>query len=94
MKKLEQIDQQLEWVLAASDDVDSVQLQQLLEQRELVLQQLMAEPDKLEKQRWQQAIERTSGILERIRQHRERSAAQVQRLQHGQRSMQVYNKFR
>ncbi|MGF1680415.1 flagellar rod protein FlaI [Photobacterium minamisatsumaniensis] len=94
MQRLDQIDQQLELLLAVPEEVDSNKLQALLSQRELLLQQLMAEPESLDKRLWQQAIERTSVLLERIRHHRDRSANQVQRLQHGQRSMQVYNKFR
>jgi len=94
MQRLNQLDDQLEAMLAVEGEVDSERLQQLLQQREQLLQQLMAEPDRLDKTEWQAAVERTSCLLAQIRHHRDMSAGQLQRLQHGQRSMQVYNKFR
>ncbi|MGF1690345.1 flagellar rod protein FlaI [Photobacterium kagoshimensis] len=100
MQRLDQLDEQLAALLAthtepATDtEVDSEQLQQLLQQREVLLQELMAHPERLNKPQWQAAVERTSLLLELIRQHRDRSADQLKRLQHGQRSMQIYNKFR
>ncbi len=94
MQRLSQLDNELEAILAVEGDVASDKLQQLLQQRESLLQKLMAEPERLKKDEWQVAVERTSSLLERIRQHRDMSASQLQRLQHGQRSMQVYNKFR
>ncbi|OAN18618.1 flagellar rod protein FlaI [Photobacterium jeanii] len=94
MQQLDQLDQQLASLLTSSAEVDAEQLQQLLQQRETLLQTLMAQPEQLDQQQWQAAVERTSLLLEQIRQHRERSASELQRLQHGQRSMQIYNKFR
>ncbi len=94
MQRLNQLDNQLEAMLAVEGEVDSEQLQQLLQQREQLLHQLMAEPERLDKTEWQAAVERTSCLLAKIRHHRDMSASQLQRLQHGQRSMQVYNKFR
>ncbi len=94
MQRLNQLDNQLEAMLAVEGEVDSEQLQQLLQQRDQLLQQLMAQPEHLDKAEWQAAVERTSYLLARIRHHRDMSASQLQRQQHGQRSMQVYNKFR
>jgi len=94
MQRLNQLDNELEAILAVEGDVASDELQQLLQQRESLLQQLMAEPERLNKDEWQAAVERTTCLLARIRHHRDMSASQLQRLQHGQRSMQVYNKFR
>ncbi|MDX1302361.1 flagellar rod protein FlaI [Photobacterium sp.] len=94
MQRLNQLDNELEAILAVEGDVASDELQQLLQQRESLLQQLMAEPERLNKEEWQAAVERTTCLLARIRHHRDMSASQLQRLQHGQRSMQVYNKFR
>ena len=94
MQRLNQLDNELEAILAVEGDVASDELQQLLQQRESLLQQLMAEPERLNKNEWQAAVERTTCLLARIRHHRDMSASQLQRLQHGQRSMQVYNKFR
>ncbi|MGR5127490.1 flagellar rod protein FlaI [Photobacterium swingsii] len=94
MQRLDQLDEQLGALLATDTEVDSEQLQQLLQQREVLLQELMAHPERLDKLQWQAAVERTSLLLEKIRQHRDRSAGQLKRLQHGQRSMQIYNKFR
>lgn len=94
MQYLQQLDEQLAALLATDDEVDAEQMAQLLQERQQRLQQLMAAPEHLDHQAWRAAIERTSGLLDRIRQHRERSAGQLQRLQHGQRSMQVYNTFR
>ncbi|MGF1730430.1 flagellar rod protein FlaI [Photobacterium kasasachensis] len=94
MQRLNQLDNQLEAMLAVEGEVDSEQLQQLLAQREQLLQQLMARPECLDKAEWQAAVDRTAYLLARIRHHRDMSASQLQRLQHGQRSMQVYNKFR
>lgn len=94
MQRLQQLDDQLEALLATDGEVDAGPLQQLLQQRHQLLQQLMAAPEHLDHNEWRAAVERTSGLLDRIRQHRERSAGQLQRLQHGQRSMQIYNTFR
>lgn len=94
MQRLNQLDDQLEALLAVDGEVDAERLQLLLQQREQLLQQLMAQPECLDKTEWQAAVERTSSLLARIRHHRDLSAGQLQRLQHGQRSMQVYNKFR
>ncbi|PSW07603.1 flagellar rod protein FlaI [Photobacterium lipolyticum] len=94
MQRLNQLDNELEAILAVEGDVASDELQQLLQQRESLLQQLMAEPERLNKDEWQAAVERTTCLLARIRHHRDLSASQLQRLQHGQRSMQIYNKFR
>ncbi|UTV27034.1 flagellar rod protein FlaI [Photobacterium atrarenae] len=94
MQQLQQLDEQLEALLATDDDVDAGQLAQLLQHRNQLLQQLMAAPEHLDHNEWRAAVERTSGLLDRIRRHRERSAGQLKRLQHGQRSMQVYNTFR
>ncbi|MCW8328173.1 flagellar rod protein FlaI [Photobacterium sp. SDRW27] len=94
MQRLNQLDDQLEAMLAVEGDIDSDRLQQLLQQRDELLQQLMAQPECLDKTEWQAAVERTSCLLARIRHHRDMSAGQLQRLQHGQRSMQAYNKFR
>ncbi|MGF1758338.1 flagellar rod protein FlaI [Photobacterium sagamiensis] len=94
MQRLNQLDNELEAILAVEGDVASDELQQLLQQRESLLRQLMAEPERLNKDEWQAAVERTTCLLARIRHHRDMSASQLQRLQHGQRSMQVYNKFR
>ena len=94
MQRLNQLDNELEAILAVEGDVAADELQQLLQQRESLLQQLMAEPERLNKDEWQAAVERTTSLLARIRHHRDMSASQLQRLQHGQRSMQVYNKFR
>ncbi|MEH6532363.1 MULTISPECIES: flagellar rod protein FlaI [Photobacterium] len=94
MQRLNELDNQLESLLAVDSDVASDLLQGLLQQREQLLQQLMAAPECLNKAEWQTAIERTTSILARIRHHRDNSAGQLQRFQHGQRSMQAYNKFR
>ncbi|ELR65119.1 Putative flagellar rod protein FlaI [Photobacterium marinum] len=94
MQRLQQLDGQLEAMLSTDGDVDPQLLQQLLQQREQILHELMAKPEQLEKSAWQAAVERTSCLLEQISQRRDQSAGQLQRLQHGQRSMQVYNKFR
>lgn len=94
MQRLSQLDNELEAILAVEGDVASDKLQQLLQQRESLLQKLMAEPERLKKDEWQVAVERTSSLLARIRHHRDNSAGQLQRFQHGQRSMQAYNKFR
>ncbi|MGF1726713.1 flagellar rod protein FlaI [Photobacterium nomapromontoriensis] len=94
MQNLEHIDQQIDALLADDTEIDGSQLQQLLSHRELVLEQLRSEPARIDRAQWQQAIERTSMLLERIHYHRDRSASQVQRLVHGQRSLQMYNKFR
>lgn len=94
MQRLNQLDNELAAILAVDSGVASDALQLLLQQRESILQQLMAEPEHLKKDEWQAAIERTSCLLARIGHHRNISASQLQRLQHGQRSMQVYHKFR
>lgn len=94
MQRLEHIDQQLDALLANTTEVDGTAIQQLLSQRELLLEKFQSEPERLDKAQWQQAIERTSLLLERIHYHRDRSASQMQRLVHGQRSLQMYNKFR
>ncbi|WP_299016127.1 flagellar rod protein FlaI [uncultured Photobacterium sp.] len=94
MQHLQQLDSELEVMLSAEGDVDPELLQQLLQQREQILRALMAQSELLEKTAWQAAVERTSCLLEQICLRRDRSASQLQRLQHGQRSMQVYNKFR
>ncbi|GAL06891.1 hypothetical flagellar rod protein FlaI [Photobacterium aphoticum] len=94
MQRLAQIDQALTALLATPSDVDTQTLEQLLAQREQVLQHLQAEPAPLDKAQWQAAIERTTGILTQLQQHREQAAQQMQRLVHGQRSLQMYNKFR
>lgn len=94
MQRLQQLDDQLEALLATDDEVDASQLAQLLQQRHQLLQQLMAAPEHLDHHEWRAAVKRTSDLLDRIGRHRERSAGQLKRLQHGQRSMQVYNTFR
>ena len=74
MQRLNQLDNELEAILAVEGDVASDELQQLLQQRESLLQQLMAEPERLNKDEWQAAVERTTCLLARIRHHRDMSA--------------------
>ena len=94
MQQLAHLDQQLMTLLTHVGEVDTPLLEHLLTQREQVLQQLQADPTRLEKVQWQAAIDRTVQLMAHVQHHREQSAQHMQRLVHGQRSLQMYNKFR
>ncbi|MGB7997270.1 MAG: flagellar rod protein FlaI [Photobacterium halotolerans] len=94
MQTLADIDQQLNQLIDDGTDIDVDTLYRLLADRQTVLNDLKAVPEMLEQVSWQEAINRTSDLLTRLRERREKSASQLKRLQHGQRSLQAYNQFR
>ncbi|WP_052729888.1 hypothetical protein [Photobacterium halotolerans] len=94
MQTLADIDQQLNQLIDDGTDIDVETLYRLLADRQTVLNDLKAVPEMLDQVSWQEAINRTSDLLARLRERREKSANQLKRLQHGQRSLQAYNQFR
>ncbi|WP_413110715.1 flagellar rod protein FlaI [Thaumasiovibrio sp. DFM-14] len=77
-----------------NDDIDvAMPLSAQLQQRESLLQQI-ALLTKVDSLRWQQALDRTKTLIARLADKRSATQSTLKKLNHGHRSVTLYNKFR
>ncbi len=72
---------------------DAISLAKVLEQRTVCLSEISKHADSIDPEIWQTAIERTCLILEKLKCHRDNSAAQTHRFIKGRKSIRTYNTY-
>ncbi|PKF51728.1 hypothetical protein [Enterovibrio nigricans] len=89
---LQHIDEQLLTVLN-HDDVNLDDMARLLNARKECLAEITNLPEKPEQEAWSVAMQRTTQLVNLIKNHRDRTAAQASQLIKGRKSVQIYKKF-
>ncbi len=92
VQQLEKLDQELQGIYRA-DDINFEQLAIFLSNREQLLHQCMQVSEIVHSTEWQSAIVRTQLIVDEMSQLGQQFALDYQKLNHGQKSVQLYRKF-
>ncbi|KAB2825322.1 hypothetical protein [Aliivibrio finisterrensis] len=92
IQQLEKLDQELQG-LYREDDINFEQLAIFLSNREQLLHQCMQVSEIVHSTEWQSAIVRTQLIVDEMSQLGQQFATDYQKLNHGQKSVQLYRKF-
>ncbi|WP_087021537.1 hypothetical protein [Thaumasiovibrio subtropicus] len=95
MNQLSELDKQINLCLNESKEAQDLQekLMELIQRRQQLLHEIAALPtvDPIE---WQQALQRTEAIVAAMSVKQSEMKSQLKQINHGQRSVKLYNKFR
>ncbi|MDD1783276.1 hypothetical protein LRP49_19075 [Enterovibrio sp. ZSDZ35] len=92
LAELQRIDEQLLAVLG-HEEVNLDDMARLLNERKECLAEITNLPEKPEQEAWGIAMQRTRHLVNVIKNHRDRTAAQASHLIKGRKSVQIYKKF-
>ncbi|CED72042.1 hypothetical protein ACU5DF_08305 [Aliivibrio wodanis] len=92
LQQLERLDQQLQ-MLYQKGDINFEQLTVFLSNREQLLHECMQVPEIVNSTEWQRAITRTESIINEMTLLGQQFALDYQKLNHANKSVQLYRKF-